>query len=110
VDAVLRKGGSARMDAPAPARFTPGERVRVRNVNPIGHTRVPRYVRGRAGTVEIDHGAFIFPDAHAAGAGRQPQRLYAVRFAARELWGTDASARDTILVDLFDGYLEPEAA
>ena len=77
-----------------------------RNVHPIGHTRLPRYVRGRRGEVAIDHGVFIFPDTHAAGQGTRPQHVYSVRFTARELWGPDAPARDTVHVDLWDDYLE----
>ncbi|MGD9769976.1 MAG: SH3-like domain-containing protein, partial [Pseudolabrys sp.] len=64
-------------------------------------------VRGRNGTVERDHGVFIFPDTHAADGTRKPQHVYAVRFAARELWGADASPRDSVMVDLWDDYLEP---
>jgi nitrile hydratase len=65
------------------------------------------YVRDRRGTVAIDHGVFIFPDTHAAGEGKKPQHVYAVRFAAQELWGADAPARDSVYVDLWDDYLEP---
>ncbi|MDX1402678.1 MAG: nitrile hydratase subunit beta, partial [Kiloniellales bacterium] len=48
---------------------------------------------------------FVFPDANAAGKGHQPQQLYAVRFTARELWGPDARAGDSVLLDLFESYL-----
>ena len=58
-------------------------------MHPVGHTRLPRYARGRAGVVERVHGAHVLPDANAHGAGEQPQWLYTVRFAARELWGDD---------------------
>jgi nitrile hydratase len=100
------------VDAPVPSLFRVGDRVRARNIHPTGHTRVPRYVRGRRGVVAIDHGVFIFPDTHAAGKGTKPQHVYSVRFAAQELWGPDASARDSVYVDLWDDYLEaaPEVA
>ena len=84
------------------------DRVIAKNVNPVGHTRLPRYVRGRRGVVARDHGVFVFPDTHAAGRGRTPQHVYSVRFAARELWGPDASPRDAVYVDLWDDYLEPD--
>ena len=64
-------------------------------------------LRGRRQTVERDHGVFVFPDTHAMGAGPQPQHLYTVRFAARELWGPDASPRDHVYLDLFEAYLDP---
>jgi nitrile hydratase len=97
----------ARMDGAAPARFAAGDHVVAKNLNPIGHTRLPRYVRGRRGVIDRAHGAFVFPDAAAAGQGRQPQHCYSVRFAARELWGADAPERDAVYVDLFEPYLEP---
>jgi len=102
---VIRIGGSARVRQLLPPTFRPGDRVVARNVNPIGHTRLPRYVRGRAGVVDRDHGVFVFPDTHAAGYGPKPQHVYSVRFAAQELWGPDASPRDAIYVDLWDDYL-----
>ena len=86
--------------------FVAGETVRARNINPTGHTRLPRYARGRTGTIVADRGGFVFPDSNAALAGEQPQRLYTVRFAARELWGTDAPARDSVALDLWESYLE----
>jgi nitrile hydratase len=94
-------------DVPAPARFATGQRVRVRNLHPTGHTRLPRYARGKLGTVERDHGVFVFPDTNAHFQGENPQRLYSVRFAARELWGEEASPRDTVYIDMWDDYLEP---
>jgi nitrile hydratase len=106
VPAILARGGSAGRESNAPPRFRPGETVRVRNLHPRGHTRMPRYVRGHVGVIERDHGVFVFPDTTAAGAGEQPQRCYAVRFAARTLWGPDAPAADRVMVDLWDDYLE----
>ena len=97
----------ARVDEPVPPKFKVGDGVVTRNLNPAGHTRIPRYVRGRRGLIDRDHGVFIFPDTHAAGLGQKPQHVYAVRFAARELWGPDAHPHDAIYVDLWDDYLDP---
>src|SRR5690349_13529671 len=49
-------------------KFVIGDRVRARNINPKGHTRLPRYVRGRVGVVERLHGCHVFPDT--AGMGQ----------------------------------------
>ncbi|HEX2686166.1 MAG TPA: nitrile hydratase subunit beta [Kofleriaceae bacterium] len=106
VPRMLGNRRAARLDDPVQPKFGVGEAVRARNIHPTGHTRVPRYVRGRRGVVAIDHGVFIFPDTHAAGEGKKPQHVYSVRFAARELWGADAPARDSVYVDLWDDYLE----
>jgi Nitrile hydratase beta subunit len=86
---LLQNRREARLDDSVPPKFKAGDAVLARNVNPIGHTRIPRYVRGRRGRVDRDHGVFIFPDTHATGLGRKPQHVYSVRFAAGELWGPD---------------------
>ncbi|HEY0477588.1 MAG TPA: nitrile hydratase subunit beta [Kofleriaceae bacterium] len=106
VTRMLSNRRAARRDEPVAPLFRVGDAVRTRNIHPTGHTRVPRYVRGRCGVVAIDHGVFVFPDTHAAGEGDKPQHVYSVRFAARELWGPDASPRDSVHVDLWDDYLE----
>jgi nitrile hydratase len=90
-----------------PARFAVGAPVRARNVHPAGHTRLPRYVRGRQGVVERVHPACIFPDTHAHGGNEDPQHLYTVRFAAVELWGPEAEPATSVRLDLFEPYLEP---
>jgi nitrile hydratase len=107
VPRLLRNRRAARLDDAVPPKFKAGDAVMARNVNPTGHTRIPRYVRGRPGVVDRDHGVFIFPDTHAAGLGRKPQHVYSVAFPARELWGPDARANDAVYVDLWDDYLDP---
>ena len=107
VEPMVKTGASCRVDAAVPARFKAGDRVTVRNINPVGHTRLPRYARGKEGVVEQDQGVFIFPDTNAHDGGETPQRVYSVRFAARELWGPQASARDVLYLDLWDDYLDP---
>ena len=91
----------------SPPRFQSGARVRARNAHPRGHTRLPRYVRGKRGTVELVHGCFDLPDASAEGRDVS-QRLYTVRFVAQELWGPEARAGDAVRVDLWESYLEAE--
>ena len=97
----------ARLDDDVPPKFSPGERVLAHNDHPVGHTRLPRYARGRRGVIDRDHGVFIFADTHAMTRDQKPQHCYSVRFAARELWGPGASARDSVYVDLWDDHLDP---
>ncbi len=106
---ALDRGGTARRDeANFNARFTAGEQVRARNINPKGHTRLPRYVRGHHGVIDRVHGDFVFPDSNAALAGETPQTVYSVAFTAAELWGDDAPhPNDKVFVDMWDSYLEP---
>ncbi|WP_372072448.1 nitrile hydratase subunit beta [Tistrella mobilis] len=106
--AILARGASARrVGSGRPARFKAGDRVKVRDINTLAHTRAPRYVRGRVGTIERLHGDFVLPDAAAARRGEDPQPCYAVRFAARDLWGDTAHPNDCVHADLWDDYLEP---
>jgi len=84
--------------SPPRARFCKRRsRARARNLNPVGHTRLPRYVRGKAGVVARDWGVFVFPDTNAHHAGTKPQHCYSVSFDARELWGkTGEQSRATV--------------
>ena len=91
----------------AQPKFAAGDQVRARTINPEGHTRLPRYARGRLGIIDRYHGAHVFPDSNAHGKGEAPQPLYTVRFTARELWGDAANAADTVSLDLWEDYLEP---
>ena len=108
VDAALAKGNPTTRPATSPARFAVGDRVRTRDVpQPTGHTRLPRYVQGKPGTVTHCHGVHVFPDAHAAGLGEQPQWLYTVRFAATDLFDTGADPTVSVSVDAWESYLSP---
>jgi len=107
VEPALRSMRGARVDEEIEPGFHAGDCVRARNLNPAGHTRLPRYCRGKRGTVAADQGVWVFPDTHAAGLGKKPQHVYSVRFAAAELWGDGASPRDFVYVDLWEDYLEP---
>jgi len=106
VPGFLARGNSARRSVSVRPRFRVGQRVWARNMHPTGHTRLPRYARGKRGVVAIDHGVFVFPDTNAHFLGEKPQHVYSVRFAARELWGGQASPRDFVHIDLWDDYLE----
>ena len=90
-----------------PARFKPGDRVRTRNINPLTHTRLPRYARDKVGTVELIHGCHAYPDSVATDRGDDPQWLYTVVFDGREIWGPDTDPTLTISIDAFEPYLEP---
>jgi len=92
--------------APAPAQFKVGDRVRARNMHPLTHTRLPRYVRGRVGIVERDHGCHVFPDSAAQDGGEDPQWLYTVVFDGTELWGKDSDPTVKVSIDAFEPYLE----
>jgi len=108
--ALVANGVPASRDVPAVPRFQVGQRVRARNMHPAGHTRLPRYARGKFGTIDRDHGVYVFPDSNAHFLGEKPQHVYSVRFAARELWGEQAAPQDCVYVDMWDDYLEPASS
>ncbi len=89
------------------ARFKVGAKVRTKEMNPAGHTRLPRYARSKVGTVSIVHGVHVYPDVHAHSPDEQPHWLYCVTFAATELWGAEADPAITVSVDCWEPYLEP---
>jgi nitrile hydratase len=106
VAAMLHRGGPTERDATRPALFAAGERVRARMIHPSTHTRLPRYVRGHAGTVERVLGCHVFPDSNARGAGENPQWLYTVTFDGGELWGDESDPNLKVSVDAWEPYLE----
>ncbi|HWE99779.1 MAG TPA: nitrile hydratase subunit beta [Caulobacteraceae bacterium] len=100
----LARGAPTLREGPAP-RFAIGQRVRARNLQPPGHTRLPAYLRGHAGEVVRLHGAHLLPDARAQGRD-EPTPLYQVRFEACEVWGERAQTPGLLHADLFEPYLE----
>jgi nitrile hydratase len=103
---VLYRGGSTIRDADSKPLFAVGDRVRTKNINPTTHTRLPRYVRGHAGTVERLLGNHVFPDSNSTGAGENPHWLYTVTFNARDLWGPQGDPTVSVSVDAWEPYLE----
>jgi nitrile hydratase subunit beta len=106
VGPAMARGGPVEVAIDAPPRFAVDDRVRARNRHPSGHTREPRYVRGRTGVIHEHYGAHVFPDLSAQGE-RAGRHLYSVRFEAAELWGEPAAPTGAVYVDLWEDYLEP---
>lgn len=96
--------GSLRPVETAPV-FAVGERVRARDVSVPGHTRLPRYIRGRIGVVDLVQPGSVLPDTNAHFRGENPQHVYSVRFDSHELWGADAESF-ALTVEMFESYLE----
>ena len=103
IDTGAAQGGAA---AAGSARFAVGDAVVVRNVQTRGHTRCPRYVRGKRGTIVRVDRAFSLPDIEAHSDDVRKEPTYGVRFAATELWGAAGGARETVTVDLWESYLD----
>jgi len=107
VAAVLAKGSPCDRPVEIPPRFAAGDSVRTKNFNPTGHTRLPRYARGKVGVVEAVRQGFVLPDANAHGHGENPEWVYTVAFDASEIWGEGADPTLTVSIDAWESYLEP---
>lgn len=105
VPTALATGSPTLREAHAPARFFDGQRVRAKDWNPFTHTRLPRYCRGKHGTIVTVRGFHVFADASAQGR-EEAQWLYGVRFEGEELWGSFTTA-SAVYVDCWESYLEP---
>ena len=102
----ISKRGSFARDPQAPPFFKLGDKVRTRNINPLTHTRLPRYVRGHSGVIERINGCHVFPDSAAHDQGDNPQWVYTVVFDGRELWGEGADPTLKVSIEAFEPYLE----
>ncbi len=104
VPAVMAKGGPTDRPGTDP-RFKVGDRVRTKNHQPSGHTRLPGYARDREGVIIALHGCHVYPDTNAHFAGEHPCPLYTVEFDATELFGEGADPTLTVSVDAWEPYL-----
>jgi len=104
--AALAAGGPVNRDPMFEPGFAVGEKVRTLNINPEGHTRLPRYVRGHVGEIASIQGFHVFPDSNAKLEGENPQWLYSVAFDAQALFGPDAESGNIVMVDCWGPYLE----
>jgi nitrile hydratase beta subunit len=93
--------------APEAVHFATGQRVRVRRMHPAGHTRCPRYVRGASGVIEGVRGADRLPDRAVYGEDVAPEPVYSVAFRSEDLWGPGEKPGWTVLLDMWESYLEP---
>lgn len=89
-----------------PPRYQLGDQICTCTEVKAGHTRLPRYARGKTGTILACHGGWVYPDTHAHGQGEQPEHLYTVAFSGQALWGHGADPHLKVHLDLFEPYLE----
>lgn len=107
VAAAMARGGPCNRPVASQPKFNAGDRVRARNMHPTGHTRLPRYARGRVGMIEVVREGYVLPDTNAHGKGENPERVYTVAFTGRELWGDEGDPSLTVSIDAWESYLEP---
>ena len=111
VNAALTAGAPTRRDGPEPI-FSLSQQVCAKLPSDTlsvasGHTRLPYYISGKAGTIIKRHGVHVLPNTNAHFLGENPENLYAVEFKASDLWEQNPSSSDTVVVDCWESYLEP---
>jgi nitrile hydratase beta subunit len=104
---VIPSTGTENKEETIEPKYAVGDVVRVKDMSPLGHTRVPRYVRGKEGVIEALHGNFILPDLRVENGTKLYQPVYRLCFKAQDLWGEDASPKDKLYIEMWEDYLEP---
>src|SRR5262249_17469333 len=99
---ALRAGRPVTRTIRQKPRFAIGDKIVTRNLNPQGHTRLPRYARGKHGVVAAHHGAHVFPDANAHGVGETQQPPYRGRTGRRNLGGNNAEQNKSVLINRWE--------
>jgi nitrile hydratase len=109
---VLATGAPADRPSDIAPVFDVGDRVQTRRITANrfvdgGHTRLPRYAAGAIGHIVRYHGTHVLPDSAAHGLGDAAEPLYTVAFPSDALWANPEHARDEVMLDLWQSYLEP---
>jgi hypothetical protein len=109
VEELIRTGANYHSTTNAAPRFKNGDGVRVLNINPTTHTRLPAYARGKLGKIVKNYGVYVLPDAVAHDLGANGQFMYNVEFEAGELWGDDTPhPADKVYLSMFENYIAPQ--
>lgn len=107
VQFCLTCGSFSQPAEPASARFRPGDRVRVKDVEAPAHTRLPHYARGRTARIERVQERSVLPDVRATRNGAVWEHVYMVVFDAQELFGDRAEPGQELTLDVWESYIEP---
>lgn len=103
----LQEGDSPQRPAPAPPKFSVGDRVRVKNVSPGDHSRLPGHLKGHvAEVVKVYEGAFtyFFPTDDGIGT---PMPVYSLAFKPEEIWPESLTEPNSLYYnDIFEVYVE----
>ncbi|MEM6520612.1 MAG: nitrile hydratase subunit beta [Cyanobacteria bacterium P01_D01_bin.71] len=103
----LREGDSPLRPASEAPKFQVGDKVRVKNVFPADHSRLPGNLKGCvAEVVLVYEGAFTYFFSTADGLGT-PMPVYSLAFKPEELFeGSLLDANSVYYNDIFEVYLE----
>jgi nitrile hydratase subunit beta len=102
----LVEGDNGQRDASAAPLFKEGEKVLVKNVPTVEHTRLPGYLRERVGTIVT-----LYPKAYTYLTSTGPDGIgpampvYCVRFDPKAIWTGNTEPNVKIYADLYEAYL-----
>lgn len=103
----LREGDSPLRSLPSTPKFSVGDKVRIKDINPAAHSRLPGNLKGCIATVVLvydDAFTYFFPTADGLGT---PMPVYSLAFEATELWAEAlAEPGTTYYNDIFEVYIE----
>lgn len=90
-------------------KFAPGDRVKVGERAPIGHYRVPIYLRGKVATVvQVIEPALV--DNEEEGYGRNAgdrRHYYRIALPLAEIWSEyQGRANDELRIEVYETWLE----
>lgn len=89
--------------------FASGERVKVSSRRPVGHYRVPTYLRGRTVRIaEVMEPRQLSNEEEGFGRNAGDRRYYyRIWIPMTDLWPNYAgAARDTLRIEVFESWLE----
>ena len=79
----------------------------VRDIEPIGHSRLSNYLKNKTVTIVQFWGVQYFYNTQPARVEAPPQPIYNVRFSPKALRGADAESNSDVYVDMWEAYLTP---
>jgi nitrile hydratase len=103
----LETGDSPLRDVNLQAKFKAGDKIRVKDVPPSAHTRLPGHLRGKTGVVDLVYdGCYTYFCSTGPDGLGEPMPSYCVKFDPKELWNELAEDNNSFYADIFETYLE----
>jgi len=88
-------------------RFSPGSPVKIKDMTPTVHHRVPAYAKGKTGYVERVCGAYQEPELAAIYRHGPDHPVYRVSLMQTDLWSDyQGNPADTLEIEIFEYWLE----
>jgi len=103
----LVEGDSPKRDTAVTPRFSKGDKVLVKNVPTVEHTRLPGYLRNRTGIVDTVYpGNYTYLTSTGPDGVGPAMPVYCVLFDAEDLWKGNTEKNVEIYADLYEAYLD----